>query len=605
MLRLRFFIPGLLLAFLSLVTVASAQDAAVVEKEEKKPAAKKKKKEKAKPYSVAAITLKGGLAEGNTVSAFGADDANLLGTLKRIRKVAEDSKVQQLVLRLRNPAVGRGTLNEVRRAIADVQEAGKEVWAEIEMATPGDYLIACHCDKIIMPESGYLVLPGTRAEVMFYRNLFDKIHVEPDFLQMGDFKGAGEPYMRDSMSDEFRAQLETVLKDFHDQMIEQIAESRDISIERVQAIVDDGLLTANQAMKFGLIDHVAYEQDWQDMIETDGKELKVVENYAKKKVDTDFSGMGGLIKMMELLSGGKSGSSKSKAKKIAIVYAVGAITSGKSAQSLMGGATMGSDTIVAALEKAADDDKVGAIVLRVNSPGGSALASDLIWNQIEQIEKPIVCSMGDIAASGGYYIAMGCDKIFAEPATLTGSIGVVGGKIAVGELMEEIGLNTDVISYGKNSGMFGTSEKFSDSERRIMRAMMEETYEQFTSKAAAGREMELDDLKKLAGGRVWSGRQAKDNGLIDELGTLRDALFAAAELADLEIDDEPELIVLPEAKSFLEQLIEGESVSAPNVQAYRALLPAKVREAVSEMMLLERLSQERVMLLTPIHVPLN
>ncbi len=562
-----------------------------------------KKNDKKEEFKIGSIVVKGGLPEGHSpASIFGADDANLMGMLKRIRKAADDKKVDAVVLRLRNPTIGRGSLNEIVEAIDHLRKSGKKVWAEMEFGTPADYLVACHCDQIVMPEAGYMLLPGTRAELMFYRKLFDKLHIEPDMLQMGDFKGASEPYMREHMSAEFRAQLDVVLKDFHNQMISMIAKARGLSEAKVQQIVDEGLLTATRAKELGLIDVVGYEQDWRDLaVSGDDEELEIVEDYAKKQVDTDFSGMAGFLKMMELFSQSKPTSDKSKKQKIAIVYAVGAITSGKSTTSLMGGQTMGSDTIVDALMDADEDEQVGAIVLRVNSPGGSALASDLIWNKIQQIDKPVVASMGDVAASGGYYISMGCDKIYAEPATLTGSIGVVGGKLAMGRMLERLGLTTDTISYGENSGMFGTNDKFSESERRVMRGMMEETYQQFTSKAAEGRDMEREDLLKLAGGRVWTGRQAKENGLVDEVGTLKTAIAAAQRLAKMEVNDDVDLKILPAQKSFIEQLVEGNSVRAPQIQ----MIPEPVRNSLNELLIMERLINDRVLLLTPFHVPLN
>lgn len=600
----------LLSAILSALLTDQGLGQTATAKEEKNASAKSdsaavsdEKDEKPVEFKLAAITLKGSMPEGNSAaSLFGIEDANLMGLMKRIRKAGEDKKVGAVVLRLRNPAVGRGTLHELASEIKKLKASGKKVWAEIEFGTPADYLIACQCDKIVMPESGFMLLPGTRAELMFYRKMFDKLQIEPDMLQMGDFKGAGEPYMREKMSAEFRAQLDTVLKDFHQQMVATIAMRRGLTEAKVQEIIDEGLLTANRAKELGLIDVVGYEQDWRKLVVDDkDSELKVVENYAKKEVDTDFSGMAGFVKLMELFSQSKPAADKSKQQKIAVVYAVGAITSGKSASSLMGEQTMGSDTIVEALDEAAEDEKVGAIVLRVNSPGGSALASDLIWNKIQSIEKPVVASMGDVAASGGYYISMGCDKIYAEPATLTGSIGVIGGKLALGRMLERFGLTTDTISYGQNSGMFNTNEKFSETERRVVRAMMEDTYRQFTSKAAAGRHMPHEDLMKLAGGRVWTGRQAKDNGLVDELGTLDDAIRAAQKLAKMEVRDNVDLKILPAQKSFFEQLMEGNEVAAPKLE----WMPQPVQKSLGELSVMERLLNDRVLLLTPYTVPLN
>jgi protease IV len=239
-------------------------------------------------------------------------------------------------------------------------------------------------------------------------------------------------------------------------------------------------------------------------------------------------------------------------------------------------------------------------VFRIDSPGGSALASDIIWNEIQKIEKPVIASMGDVAGSGGYYIAMGCDKIYAEPGTLTGSIGVVGGKLALGKAMERFGLTTDVIAMGKNSGLFSANSPFTESERTAWQQMMNETYRLFTTKAAAGRKMTVDELQKLAGGRVWSGRQAKANGLIDEVGTLKDAIAEAQRRGGLEVKDNPELLILPEQKSFFEQLIEGDSVTTPTV-----LVPMLPTDVLDHLKLVEQLFSEPSVLLMPCKITIR
>ena len=215
------------------------------------------------------------------------------------------------------------------------------------------------------------------------------------------------------------------------------------------------------------------------------------------------------------------------------------------------------------------DKTVKAIVLRVDSPGGSALASDLIWREVVRIEKPIVASMSDVAASGGYYISMGADKIYAEPGTLTGSIGVTGGKFIVAGLMEKLGVTTDTITVGKNGTLFSINQPFSDTERAAMKHLMDDTYHQFVAKAAKGRKMTFEQVDKLAGGRVYTGRQAQKLGLVDEVGTLDDALAAAKQLADIPGETNPELLILPKAQGFLEALVgplEDREITAPTIQ---------------------------------------
>jgi protease-4 len=538
------------------------------------------------PRSVTVVTfgLAGSLSEAVAPPGlFGELQRNLRQTIDRLNAAAEDTEVSAVVLRIRNPSIGRGKLHELRQAVNRLRRSGKTVHADLQFAMPADYLLACTCDRIIMPESGNLLLPGVRAEVMFYKDLFDKLGIQADMLQVGAFKGAAEPYTRNGMSDEFRRQYELVIDDLYDQMVDTIATDRNLNRDDVKKAIDQGLFSAQQAKDAGLIDMVAYEDESHRELgkSLSADKLRIVRDYGRKKVDTDFSGMSGMFKFFELLSGSSGGKRASRSEKIAIVYAVGAIMTGRSQADLWGGQTLGSDTIVAALREAEEDESVSAIVLRIDSPGGSALGSDMIWRQVRQCEKPIVASMGDIAASGGYYIAMGCDKIVAEPGTLTGSIGVVGGKLALSGLMGKVGLTTDVISRGQNSGLFSSNKPFSESERAVFRNSMESIYDQFTRKAAEGRGMDVERLKELAGGRIWTGQQAQQKGLVDQLGTLKDAVQLAQRLAGVEESDDLDLIILPKPKSFIEQLIEGPEADAESPELFQRLLPRGGHDAAS------------------------
>jgi len=559
--------------------------------------------EKAK---VAEIKVKGSLPESpGAPGLFGDLEQNLSDMTSRLDRAAQDEDIQAVLLRLRNPSLGRGKVQEIRAAIARVRKQGKRVIADIEQGDQTDYMIASACDEIIMPESGVLMLPGIRAEVAFYKGLMDKLGIEADMMQVGDYKGAAEPLTRKSMSPAFRKQFESVIDDMFDQMVDAIAEDRGLSRARVLQLIDTGLFTAKQAKKAGLIDTVAYpdqlEQNLTDSLDVD--EIDLAANYGKQAVNDDFSGMLGMVRLFEMLLGGEPSVRLTQRKKIAVVYVNGAITSGESTSSLFGASTVGSDTIVKALRQADKDDKVVAIVLRIDSPGGSALASDLIWRQIREIEKPVIASMGDTAASGGYYVAMGCDKIFAEPATLTGSIGVVGGKIAQGGLYDKVGVTTEVISRGKNSGLLAIDAKFSESERKAFQTMMVDIYEQFVAKAAQGREMDVEAIEKLAGGRLWSGRQAEKNGLIDFTGGLRDALKYAKQAAGIEEDEKVEVLPLPKPKSLLDELLNADS--SPLAQAAGAEIQAaapQVSERLQEIQTIERLFQEPGVLLSPYRV---
>ncbi len=555
----------------------------------------------AKKVRFASIVVKGGLSEAPAqVGLFGEVEQNLRSMIARLDKAAGDKSITGVVLRVRNPMIGRGKVAELRAAVARVRQAGKKVYAQLESASTADYLLASACDEIVMPPSGVLQLPGIRAETIYFKGLLEKLGMEADFLHMGKAKGAAEPFTRTSMSPEVRENLTLMVDDLYDQLITTIASDRKLSVEEVKKLVDEGLFTAAHAREAGLIDRIAYEDELRETLTTseEAEDLLLVKNYGRKKVDTDFSGPMGMIKLMQVMMGVPTGKRAGATKKIAVVYALGPIMTGKSTASMFGVSTMGSDTIVAALKEAEADKNVVAIVLRVNSPGGSALASDLIWRETVRIEKPIVVSMGDMAASGGYYISMGADKIFAEPGTVTGSIGVVGGKIAMKGLYDKIGVTTDVISRGKNSGMFGVTSKFSDTERAAYQAYMEDTYRQFTSKAAEGRKMDPVKLETLAGGQVWTGREAKRNGLVDELGTLDDAVAAAKELAGLGPDDKVEQKVLPEAQNFFEQML-SQMDDEVSMRLLHGIGLPEIAKEVREISILFQLFREPVVLVMP------
>jgi protease-4 len=562
---------GASLAVLALALAALPGRAEDKKAEDKKVEKKtENKKVEKKTVSLAHIKLSGSMEEAapSTDPLLGSLSEHFKTKLDRIRKVRTEAKVQALYLQLDGLSVGWGKLDELSRAIAGVRKSGKKVFAYLESGSTKDYLVALACDEICLPESGWLMLTGMRAEVSFYKDLFEKIGVQADMLQMGDFKAAAEPFMRSSMSKPARAQLTSVIDDFFEKsLVERIVQAREdknFTADQVKKLIDEGPYTARAAVKAGLVDRVAYADDYRDQLKEALKkqhhadETAFVKDYGKeKKKDIDFSNPFAIFKLLAAPAKSKSSSDP----KIAVIYANGVITTGKSEEGLFSSATMGSTTMIAAIREAEEDKTVKAIVLRVDSPGGSALASDLIWNELKRSKKPVLASMSDVAASGGYYISMAAQKIYAEPGTLTGSIGVVGGKLAIGGTLNKIGINTEVISRGANSGIFSSDKPFSDSERKVMTALMKDIYDQFLDKALAGRHkagksMTREELVKLAGGRIWTGRQAKENGLIDELGTLGDAIEAARKLAKLPAGKEPELLLLPKSKTFLDSFLD-------------------------------------------------
>ena len=518
--------------------------------------ADKAKTEKAKPNVWGHIELKGSYPEHTSLPGlFGELSESLSDCLTRLDKAATDDALQGLILRIESPQVGWAKLNEIRHAIAKVRKAGKKVHAYFDDGTSMDYLIAVACDEVVMPESGSLMFLGLRAEVSFYKNLFDKLDLKAEMLRVGEYKSAAEPYSRTEMSKEFREEMEAVLDSYFAQMKQIVADARKKTPEQVEEAINAGPFTAAKAKELGLIDRIAYPDELETLVKAGDSKVKITKKYGKKKLDTDFSGFAGMVKMMELLTGTEPPKRKTTNPKLAIINAVGPIMTGKSSSDTFSGdTTIGSETLCTAIRQANEDATVKAIVMRVDSPGGSALASDLIWRELELVKKPLVISMGDVAASGGYYIAMNADKIFAEPGTITGSIGVVGGKLATQGLFDKIGINTSIITRGKNAGVMSTTTPFSDSERQAMQEMMNDIYKQFTTKAATGRKMEYEKLEKLARGRIYTGLQAKELGLIDEIGTISDAIVEAKKLAGLKADDKLEKLELPKPVSPFESL---------------------------------------------------
>jgi protease-4 len=540
---------------------------------EKKAAAKPARKQT--KVRLAQLIVKDTLPESAGQSGpFGNLQLDLQELVSRIDRAAEDTSIAGAILDIRNPEIGRGKIYELRDAIQRFRAKGKKMFALFESAMPSDYLVACACDEIVMPESGVIMLPGIHAEATFYKGLLGKIGIEADFIHMGAYKGAAEPLTREKFSEPVRENMTALIDDLYDDIVTTLVKDRPVSVAQAKEIIDLGLLTATRAKELGLVDRITYPDVLRQELATayEAEPLVYVKNYGQKKVDTDFSGPMGMIKFMQFIVGGSSSSRRDRGQKIAVVYAVGPITTGKSQSDPFGGEIMGSTTIVEALRKANDDKQVAAIVLRIDSPGGSALASDLIWRETQVIEKPIVASMGDVAGSGGYYIAMGADKIVAAPGTITGSIGVVGGKLAVRGLYKKIGISTETIERGRNSGLFASSSRFTDSQREVVSELMEDIYGQFTSKAAAGRQMPLEKLQSLAGGRVYTGRQALANGLVDQLGTLYDAIQEAKQLAGIDRSTKVRIERLPEPTNFFETLF-GDVGSEEEVRLGAALEP--------------------------------
>lgn len=577
-LRAAMLVPVLVVQGVLLRTGTGAEPAAVAEPpraEAERDAPPAKAEPRKRAATIAQVRLTGGLVDGVGQGGLLADVSPRLHRLiERLDKAASDGRVKGLLLTIEAPDLGRARVDEIRAAIGRVRTAGKPVAACLVGGAPLAFTVATACDTVTMVPAATLEITGVRTEVMFFKGLLDRLGVEAEILQVGAFKGAGEPLTRTEMSPALRAQYEAFVGDLFDQFVARIATDRKLPEARVRELIDVGVFTPEAALAAGLVDAVGYEDEAVDALagRLDG-EPKVVRDYGKRDVDTDFSGLTGLVKLMEVFSGRGTAAAAGKGRRIAIVHVVGEIREGRSADDLFAMPGAGADTIVAAIRKAAADDTVAAIVLRIDSPGGSALASDLIWREAVRTTKPVVASLSDTAASGGYYVAVGADRIVAAPGTLTGSIGVVGGKIAVGGALQKVGVHTDVVSIGKNAGWLSMTEPFSDGEREAFLGTMKDVYRLFTGKVAAGRKLDLATVESLAEGRVYTGRQALEAGLVDRLGTLDDAIDEAKKLAGIAADEPVERMLLPEPRGLFDDLFAAAGGDlAPVVK--RAGLPA-------------------------------
>src|SRR5229473_1768224 len=514
---------------------------------------------------------------------FGGQPLSLNSLLAQLRKAKVDKRITAVMLEIDMPETGWAKAEEIRGAIADFRTSGKPVYAYMEYGMNKDYYIATACDKIFLPPPGELFTIGLAADVMFFRGSLDKLGIYPDIYQIGKYKSAADMFTKKEMTPAHREFINSLLDDLYGRYIEGIAKARSKTPEAMKALIDDAPYTAAQAKEAGLIDGTLYR----DEVE---KELKKRLGY-KDTDDLPIAKAGDYRKVTQESLG------LNKGERVAVVYATGDIVSGRSSFGGSGEETIGSESLVKTINEARDDKGVKAIVLRIDSPGGSGLASDIIWRAIESAKekKPVVVSMSDVAASGGYYIACNANKIVAEPSTITGSIGVVGGKPVIKGFYDWIGVTNEWVLRGQNAGMFRETEKFSDSERKKWIEFLTTTYDDFTSKVAKGRSKDQKYIDSIGQGRVWTGQQGKERGLVDEYGGLDKAIEVAKQLANIPADKSVQRVILPHPPGFFEQLMSGgeddadASVKAKQRQQAAILdaMPVDVRHAVRYAQLLD------------------
>jgi protease-4 len=471
-----------------------------------------------------------------------------------IEKAKEDSEIDGIAMIVEQPQLGYAQLEEISRALDDFRDSGKKVYCYIDYAGNGAYALACAADHITLAEYSDLWITGLHAELSFYKGLLDKIGVDADMMHCGAYKAALEPFTRTEPSPEFAENINWLLDGIFNRWVGMIAESRGLSIEDVKLAVDRAPLSAQDALELKLVDKVSSFPDFKKMIYKEfGKDAEVVKKLeGESKLDLDFENPFAMFQMFaERFSKLVEEASEPAKPGIALIYIEGPIIVGKNDTSPFGGASAGSTTIRAAFEKAREDDSIKAVVVRVDSPGGSALASDIMWKAATRCgqEKPVIVSMGDVAGSGGYYVSIPGDTIFAEETTLTASIGVVTGKLVWNDLMEgKLGITTTEFDRGKHAGLLSMNRPWTEGERAWMLEYMTSVYEQFKGRIMSSRGERLKgDLDDMAGGRVFTGKQALELGLVDKIGGLSDAIDFTAKKVGLE---EYEIYLLPKPMDF-------------------------------------------------------
>ena len=452
--------------------------------------------------------------------------------LDNIEKAKNDDKIKGIYLNFSSVNAGFSQIEEIRNKLLDFKKSGKFIYSYADSYSQTAYYLASVSDKIGLNPEGIIELKGLSAGIIFYKGLMDKLGIEAQIIRHGKFKSAVEPYMYNQMSNENREQIEKLLNSISDYMIDGIATEREgITSEEIHKMINNMYLSsARKCLESGIIDKIAYQdQILSDLEDKSEHEITLTDYMKVKNPKTSVSN-----------------------NKIAVIYATGGINTGKGSYN-----TIGSETTVKAIRKASEDENVKAIVLRVNSPGGSALASEIIWREVNlaKQKKKVVVSMGDYAASGGYYIACNADRIFANNSTITGSIGVFGVVPNNQKFLnEKLGIYIDTVNTHKHSDIANGYRRLNDDELSVIQNVVEDIYETFITHVSEGRGISKQIVDSLGQGRVWSGTNALSIGLIDEIGGLEDAIAYAAEVSKLE---DYRIITLPKKTDIFEEFIES------------------------------------------------
>ena len=481
--------------------------------------------------------------ENPLTQIFGPGTLSLWELGKVLRYGAQDDRVSGLYLEIHPLNLSWAQIEELRDSLHRFRTSGKPIHAflALDMVRDPELYLACAADSITLNPGATLLVNGLLAEITFYKGTMEKLGIKPEFIQFKEYKSA-ETYTRETMTPEIREMYESILGDIEERFISVVAQERNLDEERMRGILEAGLTSADQALEENLVDVLGYKSQVQQQLAGSGDDSQEYEGLAARyyldAVEDDFA-------------------TRSE-HKVALVGGLGTITAGNSDpfSQIMGGLTMS-----ARLRRIREDDDIKGIILRVNSPGGSVVGSDMVWKEVKLLEeagKPVVVTMSGVAGSGGYYISMAASHIISQPSTITGSIGVIFGKFDLEGLYEWLGITIDQVKTSPNADIFSSSTSLTDDQRERVESWMATIYETFVQKAADGRSQTYQELEPRARGRIYTGVQALDIGLVDELGGLPEARDQMKQALGLEEDEDIELVLYPRPKSLWEALAGGD-----------------------------------------------
>jgi protease-4 len=465
--------------------------------------------------------------------------------VENLRKAQVDDRVRGVLLRptgFTTPFWGK--IQEIRDAVLEFRKSGKPVYAYLEYAGDREYYLATAADRIFLMPTSALGLTGVASYELFLRGTLDKAGVQPDLHHVGRYKTAVNLFTETGLTADHREMSVSLNTDLFDQIVRGIADGRRMDQEDVRTLVDRGPFLPEEAVEAGLVDEIAYED------QVDARLREAAGADPRRSIDGE-----------DYARTSASSFGLDRGPRIAVIYAAGTIAGGRGGYDPLNGPVLGSDTLTEYIRRVRRDSSVRAIVLRIDSPGGSATASDAIWRELvlakqERSDRPIVASMSDLAASGGYYLAMAADAIVAQPSTLTGSIGIYGGKFVTGGLYSKLGAHLESTSIGRHAEINSPARPYNADELRKVQAQLQHFYDRFIEKVADARGRTPGEIDGVAQGRVWTGRQALEHGLVDSLGGLRQAIGVAKERARIAADAQVEIVVYPPRRSFYELLTE-------------------------------------------------